>query len=88
MSEIGFRVLATRCHTSSCCPTIMESADGEEVVIVGGIASAILASATVQERVGSKEAAVVIPKSLFLEACDVMLYRNDKLLSPTTVVPK
>ncbi len=88
MSETDLRVLATRCHTSSCCPTIIESPDGEEVVIVGDIASAILASASVQQRVGPEEAAVVIPKGLFLEACDVMLYRNYKISSPTTVVPK
>ena len=43
-------------------PDIMESPDGEEVVIVGGIASALLASASVQERVGSEEAAVVNPE--------------------------
>ena len=82
MSEAGLRVLATRCHTSSCCPRIMESPDGEEVVSVGGIASALLASASVQERVGFEEAAVVIPKRLFLEACDVMLYRNYEISSP------
>jgi hypothetical protein len=69
MSETSLRVLATRCHTSSCCPTIMGSADGGEVVIVGSVASALLASASVKERVGAEEAAVVIPKSLLLEAC-------------------
>jgi hypothetical protein len=82
MSEVELRVLATRCHTSSCCPTILESPDGEEVVIVGGIASALLASASVQERVGTEEAAVVIPKSLLLEACNVMLFSNNKISSP------
>jgi hypothetical protein len=78
MSETGLRILAARCHTSSCCPTIMGSADGEEVVIVGSVASALLASASVKDRVGAEEAAVVIPKSLFLEAYDAMLYRNSK----------
>ncbi len=82
MSETDLRVLAIRCHTSSCCPAIMAPPDGEDLVIVGSLASALLASASVQERVGAGEAAVVIPKSLLLEACDVMLYGNIKNGSP------
>ncbi|HXW21535.1 MAG TPA: hypothetical protein VEK14_01350 [Rhodomicrobium sp.] len=52
MSKTSLRILAARCHTSSCYPTIMGSADGEEVVIVGSVASALLASASVKDRVG------------------------------------
>ncbi len=78
MSHTGLRVLATRCHTSSCCPTIFESPNGEEVVIVGSVASKLLASTSVQEKISSEEAAVVIPKSLLVEACNVTLYHNNK----------
>lgn len=78
MSEDGLRVLAIRCHTSSCCPAIMVSPDGQELVIVGSVASALLANSSVQKRLGAGEAAVVIPKSLLLEAYDVMLYDNIK----------
>ena len=56
----------------------MGSADCEEVVIVGSVASALLASASVKNRVGAEEAAVVIPRSLFLEAYDAMFYCNSK----------
>ena len=31
MSETDLRVLAIRCHTSSCCPAIMVSPDGEDL---------------------------------------------------------
>ncbi len=78
MSNAGLRVLAARCHTSSCCPAILESSDSDEVVIVGSVANALLASASVLERVGTAETAVVIPKSLLLDACNVILYHNNK----------
>lgn len=79
MSETGFRILAaTRCHTDSCCPAVMESADGENIVIVGSAVSALLSSASVKQRVGEGEAAVAIPKSLLLEAFNAMLYSNIK----------
>jgi hypothetical protein len=45
-----------------------------EVAIVGVTGGA--ASDAVKTRIGDKEAAVVIPKRLFLEACHVMLYGN------------
>ncbi len=76
MSKADFRVLAARCHTSSCCPTIMESPDGEEIVVVGGIGGALLSTETVKTRIGDQEAAVVIPKSVFLQACAAILRGN------------
>ncbi len=72
MSDAELRVLAERCHTSSCCPAILESPDGQEVVIVGSVASALLSNASVQKRIGADEVAIVIPKSLIIEALDVM----------------
>jgi len=61
MDKAGLRILATRCHTDSCC-RIMESPDGEEVVIIGGASGVLLPRAAVQTKVGAGEAAVVIPK--------------------------
>jgi hypothetical protein len=51
----------------------LESPDGEEIVIVGGIGGALLSSDAVKTRIGDQEAAVVIPKSVFLEACNAIL---------------
>jgi hypothetical protein len=63
-----FRILATRCGSCGCgCPTIME-AGGDSVVIVGSAADSLLDAAAVKARTGDGEAAVVIPKSLLLEA--------------------
>lgn len=68
MQKSEFRVLATRCHTASCCPTILKSQNSDEIVIVGDAASALLASPAVTQKVGPGEAAVVISKALLLEA--------------------
>ena len=63
-----FRVLATRCGSCGCgCPTIMEAGE-DSVVIVGSAADALLNAAAVKEKTGAGEAAVVIPKSLLIEA--------------------
>jgi hypothetical protein len=62
------RILATRCHTSSCCPTILASENGDDIVIVGSAASELLASPAVTGKVGQGEAAVVIPRDLLVEA--------------------
>jgi hypothetical protein len=63
-----FRILATRCGSCGCgCPTIMEA--GEDViVVVGSTANSLLQAAAVTKKTGDGEAAVVIPKSLLLEA--------------------
>jgi hypothetical protein len=63
-----FRILATRCGSCGCgCPTIMEAGE-DSVVIVGAAASSLLDAAAVKERTGHGEAAVVIPRSLLVEA--------------------
>lgn len=72
MQNDTFRVLATRCHTSSCCPTIMESGTGEDIVIVGNAASALLRAQSVTAKVGEGEAAIVIPRGLLLEAVEAL----------------
>ena len=63
-----FRVLATRCGSCGCgCPTIMEAPDNS-IVIVGSTANFLVENAAVKEKIGNGEAAVVIPKSLLIEA--------------------
>ena len=63
-----FQILATRCGSCGCgCPTIMEAGE-DSVVIVGAAASSLLDAAAVKERTGNGEAAVVIPRSLLVEA--------------------
>jgi hypothetical protein len=64
-----FNLLATRCGSCSCgCPTIFESEDGESVVIVGSVDEITANVSAIREKTGAGEAAVVIPKSLLLEA--------------------
>ena len=63
-----FRVLATRCGSCGCgCPTIMEAPD-DSIVIIGSTANFLVDNAVVKEKIGNSEAAVVIPKSLLIEA--------------------
>lgn len=69
MANEDFRILATRCGSCGCgCPTIMESADGYSIVIVGTARDPALALDSVRARIGEGEAAVMIPKELLLEA--------------------
>ena len=63
-----FRVLATRCGGCDCgCPTILEATD-DSIVIIGSSTSSLIDAAAVKEKTGNGEAAVVIPKSLLIEA--------------------
>ncbi len=68
MRKYELRILATRCHTASCCPTIFASENDDMIVIVGGKTSELLASPIVTQKVGQDETAVVIPRDLLLEA--------------------
>ncbi|MGB8735306.1 MAG: hypothetical protein WCD20_04150 [Rhodomicrobium sp.] len=45
----------------------METAD-DSIVVVGSIANSLIHAAAVREKTGAGEAAVVIPKSLLIEA--------------------
>jgi hypothetical protein len=68
MKKSELRVLATRCHTASCCPTIFVSGNGNDIIIVGDAASALLNAPIVRGKTGRDEAAVVIPRELLVEA--------------------
>ena len=64
-----FKIIATRCDKCDpCCPTVLESDDGENIVIVGEWDKEVLNNETVTAKIGESETAVVIPKSLLLEA--------------------
>ena len=68
-----FTVLASLCGSCGCgCPTLMESADGKSIVVVGEIDSSLLENKSVSDKVGKGETAVVIPKSVLLEAIKTM----------------
>jgi hypothetical protein len=49
----------------------MEAGD-DSVVIVGSIANALVEAAAVKEKTGNGEAAVVIPRSLLIEALQAL----------------
>jgi hypothetical protein len=73
ITEKKFSVVATRCGNCGCgCPTILESEDGESLVIVGTVDEIASAAGAVREKTGTGEAAVVIPKSLLLEAAKLL----------------
>jgi hypothetical protein len=69
-----YKVLATKCGSCDCgCPTVLEGENSDELVIVGKLDSVVLKNASVAEHTGDGEMAVVIPKSLLLEAAKALL---------------
>jgi hypothetical protein len=71
MSDV-FRILATSCGSCGCgCPTIMEAGD-DAIVVVGLATNTLVEAAAVKCRTGEGEAAVVIPKSLLIEAIQAL----------------
>lgn len=69
MFEKKFTVVATRCGNCGCgCPTIFESDDGENLVIIGVADPMTAGAAAIREKIGAGEAAVMIPRSLLIEA--------------------
>jgi hypothetical protein len=68
-TEQGFRLVATvKCTDKCCCPTVLEAANGEDLVIVGKLDDMVARTSAVQSHVGEGEIAIVIPKSLLLDA--------------------
>jgi hypothetical protein len=66
----GFKLVATvKCGSCGCgCPTVLEAENGEDLVIVGKLDEMVQRAGAVKQHVGEGEIAVVIPKSLLLEA--------------------
>lgn len=70
----SYKVLVTKCGSCDCgCPTVFESDNADELVIVGKLDSVVTANAAVAEHTGDGEMAIVIPKSLLLEAAKALL---------------
>lgn len=65
--EVSFRVVAKDCDHGSC-PTVLECANPDDLVVVGKLDAAVLNSPDVQKHTGDGEIAVVIPKSLLAQA--------------------
>ena len=72
-SGIHFSVLAKECGDSDRCPTVLESANSTDLVIVGKLDAVVLNSADVQKHTGEGEIAVVIPKSLLMQAAKALV---------------
>jgi len=69
--EIPFRVVAKDCGLGSC-PTVLESANPDDLVVVGKLDAAVLNSPDVQKHTGDGEIAVVIPKRLLVQAAKAL----------------
>ena len=70
----AFNVLAKSCGGCGCgCPTVMEGEHPNDLVIVGKLNATVLNSKAVQKHTGEGEIAVVIPKSLLIEAARALL---------------
>jgi hypothetical protein len=69
-AERTFKLVATvKCGSCGCgCPTVLEADNGEDLVIVGKLDDFVAKASAVRQHVGDGEIAVVIPKSLLLEA--------------------
>jgi hypothetical protein len=68
-----YKVLATKCGSCDCgCPTVLESDSTDELVVVGKIDELVMRSTEVQAHTGDGEVAVVIPRSLLIEAAKAL----------------
>jgi hypothetical protein len=72
MEDAGrtFKLVATvKCGSCGCgCPTVLEADNGDDLVIVGRLDEIVARASAVKQHVGDGEIAVVIPKSLLLQA--------------------
>lgn len=69
----NYKLLATKCGSCGCgCPTVLESENSDELVIVGKLDDLVAKNAAVLQYTGDGEIAVVIPKSLLLEAAKAL----------------
>ena len=62
-----FRVVAKGCRVGRC-PTVLESDNRNELVVVGKLDANVLNSLDVQKHTSEGEIAVVIPKKLLMQA--------------------
>lgn len=69
----SFSVIAKDCGDGACCPTVLESGNPNDLVIVGKLDAMVLNSADIQKHTGEGEIAVVIPKSLLMQAAKALV---------------
>lgn len=69
----GFSVIAKECGDGARCPTVLECGNPNDIVIVGKLDAMVLNSADVQKHTGEGEIAVVIPKSLLMQAAKALV---------------
>ena len=66
------KVLATRCGSCGCgCPTIIET-EKDELIVVGKLDATTSENTTIRQYTGDGEMAVVIPKTLLIEAAKAL----------------
>lgn len=72
-NDKNYKVIVSKCGSCDCgCPTVLEGDNPEELVIVGRLDSVVMANATVSQHTGDGETAIVIPRSLLLEAAKAL----------------
>jgi hypothetical protein len=73
MRDTGkMNVLATRCGSCGCgCPTILET-EKDELIVVGKLDANTSENTTIRQYTGDGEMAVVIPKTLLIEAAKAL----------------
>jgi hypothetical protein len=69
-----YTVIAKDCGACGCgCPTVMEGGEKDDLIIVGKLDAVVLNSKDVQKHTGEGEIAVVIPKSLLIQAAKALV---------------
>ena len=73
-SGAEFAVIAKQCGACGCgCPTVMEGGEPDDLIIVGKLDAVVLNSEAVRKHTGEGEIAVVIPKSLLIQAAKALV---------------
>jgi hypothetical protein len=67
-----FAVIAKGC-VGGGCPTVMEGGEPDDLIVVGKLDAVVLNSEAVQKHTGEGEIAVVIPKSLLIQAAKALV---------------
>lgn len=72
--DAEYSVIAKECGACGCgCPTVMEGGEPDDLIIVGKLDAVVLNSEAVRKHTGEGEIAVVIPKSLLLQAAKALV---------------
>ena len=70
---VRFAVIAKDCGGCGCgCPTVLEGGESDSLIIVGKLDAVVLNSEDVKKHTGEGEIAVVIPRSLLMQAAKAL----------------